>query len=357
MHLSIRTSLSLLTCLFLVGLSITSCGGSGTTSPTDNMTLKVGQITNAIPFFPFYVALQENFFKAQGLTLNPSTPTSMGSGAKLSTAVEANGLEIGVGTVTDAFTASRVDTNIRMVGAVSNDFLLDIVVNKNFEQQAHLTATSSLTEKVKALMGKKIGISAPGSATDALITYLFRQQGLDAQKDATKVNVGAATTTDLAALQAGRVDAVVVGAPGGEIAEVQGFGDIFISPTRGDVSTMQRQLFGVVYTKQQVIDAKPKAVQAFIRGLAQADTFIQGNPSKSLVLLEQYLHLNPKTANVAWNATKSSMPQNPQISQETYNTANQFHVKAGLLAIALPYNDLVGTETINKALSGSSTTP
>ena len=351
MYRSIRTSLPLLASLLLISLSMASCGESATTSPANSMTLKVGQITNAIPFFPFYVALQENFFKTQGLTLNPPVPTLLGSGAKLSTAVEAGSVEIGVGTVTDAFTVSRIDSSIRMIGAISNDFLLDIVVNKSFEQQTHLNTTSTLAEKVKALEGKKIGISAPGSATDALITYLFRQQGLDAQKDAVKVNLGAATATDLAALQAGRVDAIVVGAPGGEIAETQGFGNIFISPTRGDVSTMQGQLFGVTYTKQSVISAKPKAVQAFIHALAQADTFIQANPAKALVMLEKYVHLNEKTANIAWNATKSSMPLSPQISQETYNTANQFHVQAGLLAIALPYNDLVATDTINKALS------
>ncbi|MBA2287270.1 MAG: ABC transporter substrate-binding protein [Ktedonobacteraceae bacterium] len=353
MHLSFRRPVLLLACLLLVGLSIASCGGSTTPNPTTSMTLKVGTITDAIPFFPFYVAREKNFFKAQGLTLDPAVPLALGSGAKLATTLEANGIEVAVGTVTDAFNVSRIDTSIRLIGAVSNDFLLDIVVRKDFAQQAHLTPTSSLADKVKALVGKKIGISAPGSSTDALITYLFRQQGLDAQKDAIKVSVGAATVTDLAALQAGRIDATVVGAPGGEIAEAQGLGDILISPTRGDVPSMQGQLFGLAYIKQQVIDSKLPAVQAFIRALAQADTFIQNNPDQALPLLEKYLHLNAKTAASAWNATKASMPQTPQISQTAYDTANQFQVKAGLLAIALPYKDLVASDTINKALSTS----
>jgi ABC-type nitrate/sulfonate/bicarbonate transport system substrate-binding protein len=315
------------------------------------MTLKVAQVTNAIPFFPFYAALQGNFFKAQGLTLDPSTPPSMESGPKLAVAVEAGSIEIGVGTITDAFTLSRVDASIRVIGAVTSDFLLDVVVSKSFEQQMHLTATSSLMDKIRALVGKKIGVSAPNSASDGLVTYLFRQQGLDAQKDATRVNLGANTSIDLASLQAGRVDAVVVGAPGGEIAEVQGFGDILISPTRGDVPTMQGQLFGVAYAKQQTIDTKPKAVQAFIRGLAQADEFIQNNPTRMEAFLEKYVRLDQKTANIAWNATKSGMPRTPQVSQQAYDTANQFHVKGGLIALAVAYKSLVATDTINKALS------
>ena len=248
------------------------------------------------------------------------------------------------------FTVSRVDAYARTIGAVTTDFLLDVVVTKSFEQQNHLSATSSLADKVKSLVGKKVGISAPNSASDALVTYLFRQQGLSAQKDVTKVNLGAATATDLAALKAGRVDAVVVGAPGGEIAEAQGFGDILISPTRGDVPAMQGQLFGILYTKQQTINAKPKAIQALVRGLAQAEDFIQKNPDQAQTLLVQYLKLDEKTATIAWNGTKAAMPVNPQISQDNYGAANQFHVNAGLIAVALPYKDTVAADTITKAL-------
>src|SRR5438105_577609 len=145
MRVSSRQSLSLLGCILLVGLSIASCGGSGTTNSTatpPSMTLKVGQITNAIPFFPFYIALQKDFFKAQGLTLDPSPPLQMGSGSKLATAIEAGGVEVAVGAVNDVFTISKVDASIKIVGAVSNAFLLDIVVSKSFEQQMHLSATS-----------------------------------------------------------------------------------------------------------------------------------------------------------------------------------------------------------------------
>lgn len=349
-----RPVLSLLARVLLVGLSLASCGSSGTTNSTDSMTLKVAQVNKSIFFFPLYVALQENFIKEQGLTLDPATPPSLGSGSKLATALEAGSIDIGVGGITDVFTISRVDAYVKIIGAVTNAFLIDVVVSKRFEQQTHLRATSPLAEKVKALVGKKVGISAPNSATDALLTFLFRQQGLDAQKDVVKVNVGADIATDLAALQSGRIDAVAVSAPGGEEAEAQGFGDTFISPVRGDVPSMQGQLFGVAYAKQNVINAKPKAVQAFIRAIAQAETFIQNHPDQTTALLGKYLKLDQKTLNISWSATKSSIPLTPQIDLEAYDTANQFHVKAGLIAIALPYNDLVATDIIHNALSKSS---
>ena len=356
MKVFVRSSSSFLIWFLFVGLTLASCGGSTTPSANSpgSMTLKVGVITNAMSFFPLYVALQQNFFKTQGLTLDPPNPPFLGAGSKVGTAVEANSLDVGVGALTDAFTISRVDAHIKVIGTMSSDFLLDLVVTKQFEQQMHVDAKSSLADKVKALVGKKIGISAPNSATDAMVTYLFRQQGLDAQKDVTKVSVGANTASELATLKAGRLDAVFVGAPGGQQAELAGFADTFISPVRGDVPTMQGQLFAVAYAKQQVIDAKPKAVEAFIRGLAQADDFIQKNPDKVVDLLKNYLQIDQKTAQAAWNANKASMPQSPQVDQQAYDVANQFHVKAGLIAIALAYKDIVATDIINNALKGSS---
>jgi hypothetical protein len=47
-------------------------------------------------------------------------------------------------------------------------------------------------------------------------------------------------------------------------------------------------------------------------------------------------------------------PESPQISLQGYDTAAQFHVKAGLIKQAPAYNDLVATNTINSALSGMS---
>ncbi len=205
---------------------------------------------------------------------------------------------------------------------------------------------------MKALVGKKIGISAPGSATDALLTYLFRKQGLDAQRDVTKVNLGNVTpAAALAALSSGRVDAVCWPVPVGQQAEAQGIGRIFISPAKGDIPAMSGMIYGVIYAKQSVIDTKPKAVQALIRAIAQAETWIEKNAAQARTLLQKDLQLDGKTTNAVAQAAMASVPQTPQMREPGYRVAMQFHVDAGLLAIALAYNDLVATETINQALA------
>jgi NitT/TauT family transport system substrate-binding protein len=358
MHISSRSFLPLLVCWLVVGLSVASCGGAGTTttSSTNNssssMTLNVGQISDSVAFFPFYVAEQQGYFKDEGLTLG-SRPR-LGTGAKVATALEAGSIDIAGGVITDAFDLAKVDPQVKVIGSLVNAYYVDVTVSKSFEKATGLTASSSLADKVKALRGKKVGITGPGSGTEALMIYLFKQQGLDVKRDATLVNLGSNNTAALGALRTGRVDALCFFSPVGQAAEAQGIGDILISPMRGDIPSMQGQLHGVFYTLQKVIDAKPKAVQAFIRAVGRAEAFIHSNPDKALTMLEQYLHMNQQIAKTVFAAMESAYPQSPRIDQQGYNIAAQFHVQAGLIKTAPAYSAIVAISTINAALNASS---
>jgi NitT/TauT family transport system substrate-binding protein len=168
------------------------------------------------------------------------------------------------------------------------------------------------------------------------------------------VNLGSDNTAALAALRAGRVDALSFFSPVGQAAELQGIGDILISPIRGDIPAMQGQLHGVFYTLQSVINTKPKAVAAFIRAVGLAEAYIHDNPGKAQIMLEKYLHMNQQIASAVLTATGPALAQSPQIDQQAYNIAAQFHVQAGLISTAPAYSTMVATSTINAALSTSS---
>ena len=331
------------------GLPLASCG---TTPPTASMTLKVAQNSSAFSYFPIYVATQQSFFKAQGLTFDPSPIPITGNGAKTAPAIESGNVEVAFGTITDAFTLSRIDASIKIIGSICNGFTIDVIVSNAFLAETGLTEASPLDRKVKALIGRKIGISSPNTATEGFLIYLLRQYGYDYRKDITEVTLGNVTpTTALAALANRRVDAVSWPVPAGQVAQAQGIGKRFISPVLGDVPAMREMLYGVIYTRQAVIDAQPKAIAALLRALAQAEAFLHDEPKATVALLKQFLKLDSATTDAVARAALSAMPRSPQVSQQAYNVANQFHVKAGLIAIALAYHDLVDTSTINNALA------
>ncbi|MBV9230440.1 MAG: ABC transporter substrate-binding protein [Chloroflexi bacterium] len=320
------------------------------TTSSNPMTLNVGQISDGIAYFPLYIAEQEGFFKDEGITLG--NRPRLGTGAKVATALRAGSIDIAAGVFTDVFNLATVDSEVRAIGSLMNGFYVDIAVSKSFEQTMHVTRDSPLADKVSALRGKKIGITGPGSGTEALVIYLFRQQGLDAKKDAVMVNLGSDYTGALAALQSGRVDVLSMGAPVGQEVESQGLGDMLISPVRGDVPSMVGETHGVLYTRQSIMNAKPQAVTAFIRAIGKAEAFIHDQPQEKVrVLLKQYLKLDQKTTDAVYATEIPILAQDPRIDQKGYDIATQFHVQAGLISIAPFYKDIVAADTINKALA------
>src|SRR5579875_1770381 len=145
MRLSIRHVSSFFACLLLLSLYIAGCGSA--TSSTDSMTLKVAQNSSAPSYFPLYIAEKENYFKDQGLTLDPSPPLQFGTGPKTTVAVEANNVELAAGVITDVFTLSRIDSSVKLLGMLTSDLDTDIIVSKRFTQQTGLTEASPLADK------------------------------------------------------------------------------------------------------------------------------------------------------------------------------------------------------------------
>jgi NitT/TauT family transport system substrate-binding protein len=341
--------------VLILALDISSCASSSSAStgtqskPAPDMTLKVGQISNSIAFFPLYVADKEGFFKAQKLDIGPRP--LLGTGAKVAAALSAGSLEVGCGVITDAFNLAKVDPTTKVIGSLVNSNYIDLIASKKLEEETHVTSSSPLADRINALRGKKIGITGPASGTEALMTYLFKLAGLNVKKDAVLVNLGSDNTAVLGALSTGRVDALSFFAPIGQAVEAKGLGDILISPNRGDLPGLTGQLEGIFYTRQSVIDAKKPAIEAFIRAIAQAKTYILNNPAKALVLLNNYLQLGQDVAQATWKALQAIMGQGPEVSEQAYNTAVRFHEQAGLITTAPAYNSLIATSTIASALS------
>jgi ABC-type nitrate/sulfonate/bicarbonate transport system substrate-binding protein len=173
------------------------------------------------------------------------------------------------------------------------------------------------------------------------------------------VNLGGSkVAAGLAALRNSSVDAISFPAPAGLQAERQGIGQRFISSqaSRSDVPTLRGLVNCILYARQDTIDAKPKAVKAFIRTIAQAHAFIQKHPDEAKVFLGHYLKLDQQTANLVAEELLPSFPTTPTINEVGYNAATTFHVDGGLLAIKPRYTTIVATRTIQSALQGKAST-
>ena len=311
--------------------------------------VSVGQIGTSVAFFPLYVADKLGYFKAANLDV---TITAFQSGTLVGTAVTSNSIDIGASVITDVFALLKANRPVKLVGALVNGYYVDIIASTAFLDATKTSRATKLPDKVAALKGKKIGITGPGSGTQALVDYLFRTNGLDSTRDAELVNVGADQASIIQALRGGRIDAVSFAWPLSMIAEVTGVGKAYIVPALGDVPSMREQLQGVIYAKPDVIAKRTDAVVAFVHAIGRAEAYLHRNTGRARPLLKAYdAALNDEAVTALLAAYLSVLPQQPQIAANDYEKALDFHRITGFAAASgNSYADVVDASTIIKAL-------
>jgi ABC-type nitrate/sulfonate/bicarbonate transport system substrate-binding protein len=313
--------------------------------------LAVGSIGHSIAHFPLFVGEQLGYFQRNGVDIG--TVTEFSTGALTDTAVTAGSIDIGSSVITDVFSLAKAGRSVKIISAGTNSFYVDIVASKDFLQASKLTPKSSLSDKIRAMRGKNIGITGPGSGTEALVLYLLKEGNIDRTRDVQLVNVGANIPAVLAALQANRVDMVSFAWPLGQQAQVEGIGETLISPARGDIPAMSHELHGVVYTTQDDIDKKHAAIVGFVRGYADACTTILKESGRSRDLLKAfYPNLDPKALDLTLEIYRAtSVPASPLPSEAGFMRAVKFHQAVGLISEDYAYNGLVATRVIADALA------
>ncbi|OYO09897.1 nitrate ABC transporter substrate-binding protein [Enemella evansiae] len=298
----------------------------GAASVSDTGILNVGQISDSVAFFPLHVAEQQGFFEANGVKLGERP--RLGTGAKLAAALKSGAIDLAAGVTTDAFNLYEVDKTARLTAGLVTEYYVDVVVGNDFAGPAE---QAPLNDRVSALVGKKIGITGPGSGTEALLVHLFQQIGKDANKDATLVNLGAATTAAVGALKSKQVDALSFFQPIGQVAAGEGTGKIYISPQRGDVPSLAGVVHGCVFSTTAVLDAKKTMVDGFNKSMDQALQFIRQDKDTTRTLLKSYLQGTPDGVIDSLLALlPEEMSASHAISRAAYDKSKDFHMQTGL---------------------------
>lgn len=319
------------------------------TATKPSMSLNVGQISDSVAFFPIFVAKKEGFFAKHDLVVG-DIPL-LGTGAKLAAALQSGSIDVAGGNGTDPLNLYRANKGTRMIAQLVNTYYVDIITGPSFSGAPQ---SASLTDKVKSLKDKKIGITGPGSGTQALVNFLLGTQGLKSSTDVTLVSLGSNMTGALGALKTKRVDALSFPQPVGQQAEAKHIGEIYISPTRGDIPQFTHMVHGVVFTTQDMINKKGAEVGAFVRAIADAEHYIHNADPKAVrALFKTYRPaMDDETIDRLMTILRSEIPAQPGISEADYNSEVQFNLKSGLITEAPDYATMVPTKWLDSVLGG-----
>ena len=311
-------------------------------------SLQVGQIGNSICFFPIFVARKMGYFKDAGLDV---TTTSFSTGTLVGTAVTSNSIDVGNSVITDVFALLKANRPVKLIGSLVNAYYIDIVASNQFLAATKLTRASKLAAKIDALKGKRVGITGPGSGTQALVDYLFRLQNLDSTRDVELVNVGANQGAVLQTLKTGRIDAVSFAWPMTMIAEANDIGKGYIVPA-DDVPSMHDQVQGVIYAKPDLLAKRQDAIVAYVHAIGRAEAYLHKDAGQARAMLKEYdAALSDPAIDALLKEYIPVLPQQPDIAANSYEKALQFHRLTGFAGpTGNTYADVVDSTTMLKAM-------
>jgi NitT/TauT family transport system substrate-binding protein len=137
---------------------------------------------------------------------------------------------------------------------------------------------------LKDLVGKKVGVSAPGSSTDFFLKYLLRKNGDDPGSVAV-IGVGLDATA-VASMEQGMVDAAVMLDPAVTVLETKYPGLKLLSDTRTEADTLRvfggQYPGGVLYAPPDWIAKHEKETQALADALVETLQFLHAHSPEEI---------------------------------------------------------------------------
>ena len=306
---------------------------------TDEKLTKVtlNEVAHSIFYAPQYVAIEEGYFKDEGLNLTLVT----GFGAdKTMTAVISGEADIG-------FMGAEASVYAYQEGAT------DPVVNfAQLTQRAgnFLVAREEMPDfKWEDLRDKKVLGGRKGGMPEMVFEYILRKNGLDPQKDLTidqSIDFGstaAAFTGDVSA------DFTVEFEPSATALEKEGAGYV--------VASLGVDSGYVPYTsysaKTSYMEKNPEIIQKFTNALQKGMEYIQSHTPEEIakVIAPQFAEtdLDTVTAIVKRYYDQDTWKSNLIFEKESFELLEDILENSGELSERVSYEDLVTTEYAQEA--------
>src|SRR5712692_7003024 len=168
--------------------------------------INVGYSGTGVSQYTLEIARRQGLFRKNGLD---PVIVYVGSGTILSQGLIAGSFDIAFSQGSEAIAAKLRGFDERIVAVVANHF--------NHVFLGHPSITS-----LKQLKGKKVAVSRFGSGSHFMTNLVIKEAGLDPQKDVAVLQVGNSSSR-MAAIMAGSVDATIMAADFVPLAKKQGF--------------------------------------------------------------------------------------------------------------------------------------
>ena len=305
---------------------------------TDELkTIKVNEVTRSVFYAPQYVAINNGYFKENGMEIELST----GQGADaVMTAVLANQCDIGF---------AGPEASIYVYNEGKEDYTQ--VFAQMTKKDGSLLIARNETDNFswQDLKGKTVIPGRKGGVPYMTLEYVLRKNGIDPQKD---VILDDSIKFDLmaGAFASGNADYVTLFEPTASLTEQEGKGYIVASvgEEAGEIP------YTAYFAKKSYIENNQETIQKFTNSIYQGQQWVKEHSAKEIAEVIQNFFpdtdIELLSAAIqtykdidAWNDT-------PILKQESFDRLQEVMTLAGELSQTAPYEQIVNNEFADKAI-------
>ena len=156
-------------------------------------------------------------------------------------------------------------------------------------------------QDIKALKGKRIGVTGLGSGPDNLLREILRRNGLEGGRDAVILALGLPATV-ATALRSGAVDAATVTPPFNFAVKDAGFREL-VSFLKEDFVELQ----GSILANEKLLQSEPALVEKFVRGSLKGLRYARENRAGTIPILVRYMKIKEDLAGQYYDLVRPIM--------------------------------------------------
>lgn len=301
-------------------------------------TVTLNEVAHSIFYAPQYVAIEEGYFKEEGISLELVT----GFGAdKTMTAVLTGEADIGfMGSEASIYTyiqgASDYPVNFAQLTQRAGNFLVAREEMPEFQWED--------------LKGKYILGGRKGGMPEMVFEYILRQNGIDPEKDLT-INQSIDFGSTAAAFSSQQGDFTVEFEPSATLLEEQGIGYV--------VASLGVDSGYVPYTaycaKSDFMEKHPELIQGFTHAIQKGLDFVNSHTSEEIaaVIAPQFAEtdLNTLTAIVERYHVQDTWKENLIFEKKSFELLQDILESSKELEQRAVYEDLVTTKYAQEAIN------
>lgn len=277
-----------------------------------------------------YVARDGGYFAKEGLD---AKITEFASGAESERAMASGAVDMGGGGLGTTLIMANQGIKAKNVALFQSKSIFTLVASNKLDAKPG---------DIKALRGKNIGISSPGSLTDLFLRIALRDAGLDPDRDVTIIATGG-LNAHLPALQAGRIDAQMTWEPATvTITKGEKAGKVLLDLRTNDVPASLNLLGSSLQATDKWLAAPGnlEKAKAAARAIVAARKAIAADPN---VMIEPLHKIFPKLSNDLLKdiASVEAASYTGTITKEAVDHMNKVYRAAGITKTDVSYEDVV----------------